>query len=125
MFEGIQPPIQSRGTESLVVLLRHKLLHVPVRDCRRRPILVDEEQAEVQSLTIDGMGGIVPPSEIGAKAFDVLLCAGHSLPPMPWAAAFHLLHGLVIVLPFGRFIELGIAQGHIQRGMAHEFFDHL
>jgi hypothetical protein len=107
------------------VLLRYKLLHVPVRDRRRRPILVDEEQVEVQGIIVDGMCGIVPPPEIGAKAFDVLLCACHSLPPMSWAAALHLLHGLVIVLPFGRFIELRIAQGHIQRGVAHEFFDHL
>jgi len=71
------------------------------------------------------MRRIIAPLEIGAKALNVLLWARHGLPPVQWAVARDLLHRLVIVLPFRRFIELGIAQGQVQRIMAQEFFDYL
>ena len=34
-------------------------------------------------------------------------------------------HGLIILLAFGGFIELGVAQGHVEFFVAHEFFDDL
>jgi hypothetical protein len=67
VFEGMQPPIDCRRCEALLVLVFKEALHVPKR--HRLQGLRDggKEEPQIEGITLDGMPGVLPPLQIGLK----------------------------------------------------------
>lgn len=71
--------------------------------------MVGKEQAQIEAIVLHRMARIVAALQIGSKRFNRSECLGHGLASPDVLAQFNLRHGVVILLPFIRVVELGIA----------------
>jgi hypothetical protein len=109
MLYGIEASIDRRGSAVGRTLVLNKVGHVTPRD--RTRVLGDrrEKQAEIPPIVVYGMGGRIPSLQIGPEEGDRII--GHRLVSSEGLALGNRDHGLVVLLPFGGIVELGIAQG--------------
>ena len=84
-----------------------------------------KEQLEIEPITVERVRGIISPLEIRAKVLDSLGDGWHVSPLHQSRTSFNVGHRLIILPALGRFIQLGVPQGHTDRAMTHEFFHHL
>ena len=70
--------------------------------------------------------GELSPYQVRLKLVDGGLAdIVHRLPPLEALPLFDLGHRLVLLGAFGPVIELGGAEGHLERAVPHELFEHL
>src|SRR2546422_885314 len=108
MLEGIEAPIDRRGRPLDLALLLDKMRHITPRDGARVLGYECEKQAQIAAIIVDSMGRIVPPAEVGTEVGNG--DGFHRLLSSERVALRNPSHGVLILVPFRRIIELRIAQ---------------
>jgi hypothetical protein len=107
MLEGMEPPIDRGGHALVLALVLDKLRHVAPGNGARVLGHQREKQAEIPPIIIDGVRRIVPPAQISTEWGNG--SRFHPLRSCQSMASGNGGHGLLVLLPFGRIVQLDIA----------------
>src|SRR5262249_14758056 len=70
MFQGIQPSIDRRRGQSLVVLPIDKPINISKRDAVKGLVAVGKEEPKVSGITVERIRGVVTSPEMRSKVLD-------------------------------------------------------
>jgi hypothetical protein len=107
-FDRMQSPIDGRGRQTLVMLLRNKAIDVSPGDLPQGLVNRSKEQAKIQAVALNRVVCIVPHAQVLTEEIDFPWM--HPSPPQTGLTSFNPLHGLVILVSFRRVIEWGVSQ---------------
>ena len=83
MLQRIEPAVDGRPGAAVLMLVFHKLVDLAKGDLGQRHGDLGKEQAQIEGITRDGMGGELPALQVGPKPVDGGLAdVVHGLPPL-------------------------------------------
>jgi hypothetical protein len=126
MLQRIEAAIDGRPRPAVLMLPFDKLVHLARGDLGERHGDLGKKQAQIDRVTRDGVCGELSPLQVRPKPVDGGLAdVVHRLPPLESLLLFDLGHGVVVLGALGPVIQLSVAEGHLERAVPHELFDHL
>jgi hypothetical protein len=125
VLQRIEAAVDGRPGAALLMLPFHKVVDLAKGDLRQGHGGLGKEQAQIQGRTRHGMRRELPalegrPKPIEGGLADIV----HRLPPLEPLLLFDWGHSVVVLGAFGPVIQLRRAEGHMERAVPHQFFDH-
>ena len=124
--QGIDPPVDGRRRQPLLVLPGEEAIDVAPGHLARRFWGVGEEEAQVQCVIADRMRRVVAPPQVFREEFDFL--RQHTHLPAPRRAPCRCSICPIARSysgPLGPLVELVVTQRHVERAVPHQLLEHL